>query len=70
MLLNLLIAVAVFIVGWMVVFSTSDMTEELWQDVKSLDFFKANGYLILVCMVVFTFVVTFWALAFLMDCGV
>lgn len=70
MLLNLLTAVAVFIVGWMVVFSTSDMTEELWQDVKSLGFFKATGYLILVCMVVFTFVVTFWALAFLMDCGV
>lgn len=70
MLLNLLIAAAIFIVGWTVILSSSDMTEELWQDVKSLGFLKATGYLILACLAVASFVVTFWALAFLMDCGV
>lgn len=49
---------------------TSELSHEIWQDIKELGFLKATGYLILACAGVFTFIAVTWALAFLMDCGV
>lgn len=62
------ISIALFLF-WLAI-GDSDMTAEIWQDVKEMGFLKATGYLILACAGVFTFIAVTWALAFLMDCGV
>lgn len=60
--LNAVFGIAFAITCLWFAIGTSELSHEIWQDIKQMGFIKAFGYFLFGCLIVATFIASFWAL--------